>query len=608
MKDMPTVITGTVGVDAHVIGTKIISRALRDSGFNVVELGAQTPPEEFIKVAQETAADAMLMSSLYGMAEQDLQGFKEKCLEAGLDDVLLYLGGILGVTRHDFKDDEVKFKKLGFDRVYPPETDIRAAIEDLRGDLRSKESVETSTVDATYLFAKNFSIVKYEDLPAEVVEATKKQILDFFGVALGGSSEVGVNEIMELAVEWGGAPQSSVMTWGHRLPSPHAAQVNATMAHSLDYDDVHEVAVMHPGVVTLPTALAIAELKGGLSGKEFITAIALGSDLICRLGLATRPGQNIHAFGWHLTTLYGYITAAAVASKVLGMDEEGMINAIGIGYHQSAGNGQCVKDGALTKRMGPGLAVKGGITAALMAQKGITGAKNCLEGKAGLYNVYHGGSYSRSILIGELGTRFEGVNVSIKPYPCCRGVHPSIDAALTLVKEHSIAAEEVESILISCGEGTYGLLGAPLEVKAKPRNFVDSQFSLPWGVATAVARKRAAIEDFTEVAIHSQDIMDVASKIMVEIDPNLSRANEMEPTRVRITMKDGKVYAEQVDLPTGTPKRPLSFADVERKFLDCIEHAERRIPAANAEKLVKLVAQLEEVGDVRELIELVTWD
>ena len=102
MKDKATIITGTVGVDAHVIGTKVISRALRDAGFNVVELGAQTPPEEFIKVAQETAANAMLMSSLYGMAEQDLQGFKEKCIEAGLDDVLLYLGGILGVTRHDF--------------------------------------------------------------------------------------------------------------------------------------------------------------------------------------------------------------------------------------------------------------------------------------------------------------------------------------------------------------------------------------------------------------------------------------------------------------------------------------------------------------------------
>ena len=112
-----------------------MSRALREAGFDVIELGMQTPPEEFIKVAQETAADAILMSSLYGMAEYDLRGFKGKCMEAGLDNVLLYIGGLLGVTRHDFAEDEIKFREMGFDRVYPPEADLKSAIEDLREDL-----------------------------------------------------------------------------------------------------------------------------------------------------------------------------------------------------------------------------------------------------------------------------------------------------------------------------------------------------------------------------------------------------------------------------------------------------------------------------------------
>jgi methylaspartate mutase S subunit len=134
----PTVITGTVGKDAHVIGTKILSRALRDAGFNVVELGILTPPEEFIRAALDSRADAILMSSLYGMAEMDVKGFKGKCIEAGLDDVILYIGGILGVGRHDFKDDEVKFKNMGFDRVYPPEADLKGAIADLWADLKSR--------------------------------------------------------------------------------------------------------------------------------------------------------------------------------------------------------------------------------------------------------------------------------------------------------------------------------------------------------------------------------------------------------------------------------------------------------------------------------------
>ena len=134
----PTVITGTVGRDAHVIGTKILSRALRDAGFNVVELGILTPPEEFIHAAIETGADAILMSSLYGMGENDVQGFKGKCIEAGLNDVLLYIGGNLSVGKHDFSETEATFKKLGFDRVYPPASDLKTAIADLWADLKAK--------------------------------------------------------------------------------------------------------------------------------------------------------------------------------------------------------------------------------------------------------------------------------------------------------------------------------------------------------------------------------------------------------------------------------------------------------------------------------------
>lgn len=138
MKKQPTVITGTAGMDAHVIGTKILSRALKDAGFNVVELGIQVLPEEFIEVARETKADAILMSSLYGMAELDLRGFKEKCKEAGLEDLILYIGGVLRVGRQDFKEVEKTFKKLGFDKVYPPEANLKSVIEDLWSDLRAK--------------------------------------------------------------------------------------------------------------------------------------------------------------------------------------------------------------------------------------------------------------------------------------------------------------------------------------------------------------------------------------------------------------------------------------------------------------------------------------
>ena len=137
-KDPPTIITGTVGVDSHVIGTKVITKILREAGFKVIALSAQTPPEEFIKAAQETNADAMMITSLYGMAEMDLQGFRDKCVEAGVGDVLLYIGGILGVGKRDFTEDEKTFKALGFDRVYPPESDVVSAINDICEDFKAR--------------------------------------------------------------------------------------------------------------------------------------------------------------------------------------------------------------------------------------------------------------------------------------------------------------------------------------------------------------------------------------------------------------------------------------------------------------------------------------
>jgi methylaspartate mutase S subunit len=141
MSKKVTVVTGTIGQDSHVIGIKILSRFLMESGFKVVELGGLTPAEEFIKAAQETAADAIFISSLYGMAEIDLTGFKDKCVEAGLSDVILYLGGNLAVGRHKFEDDEKKFKAMGFDRVYPPEIDIHIVIDDFKKDLKDRGKI-----------------------------------------------------------------------------------------------------------------------------------------------------------------------------------------------------------------------------------------------------------------------------------------------------------------------------------------------------------------------------------------------------------------------------------------------------------------------------------
>jgi 2-methylcitrate dehydratase PrpD len=456
-------------------------------------------------------------------------------------------------------------------------------------------------MDAAYLFARNFVDTKYEDLPPEVVEATKKEILDLLGVALGGASQPGATHVCALVKEWGGKEESSIIGCKQKVPAPNAAQANATMAHALDFDDVHEAAVMHPGIASIPVAIAVGEAQGNLGGKELITSTALGVDMMCRLALATTPGKSPIELGWHLTSLFGFMGSAATAARVMRLDEDKIVDAIGIGYHQCAGNGQCVKDGALTKRLGPGFAVKGGITAALMARVGVTGAKNTFEGEWGLYRQYMHGDYSPKILTADLGKRFEGVNVAIKPYPCCRGVHPAIDAALALAIDENIRAADIKEIVLSVTDAHLSLLCRPEDAKRSPRSPVDAQFSIPWGVASAIVGRRVGLDDFTESAIKNRDVLEVTQKMRVEVDNTLHRPGP-EPTRVKVITNDGKALAKVVENPLGSLERPMSFEDCARKFGDCAKD----LGAARIERTIESVRRLERLDDIREIIRLLT--
>ncbi|MDR3278206.1 MAG: MmgE/PrpD family protein, partial [Oscillospiraceae bacterium] len=435
----------------------------------------------------------------------------------------------------------------------------------------------------------------------------KNQALDFIGVALGGSAKAGANEIRALYNEWGGAKHATVIGWGDKLPVAHAAQVNATQGHSLDYDDVHEAATMHPGVVTITTALALAEYLGGMSGRDFIQAVAVGGDMISRLGLATRPGKSIHPFGWHFTTLNGFMVSAAITAKLLGLDEDGIVSAVGIGYHQCAGNGQAVTDGVLTKRMGPGFAVSGGIKAAFLSKMGVTGARNAIEGEKGFYHVYHQDDYAPDALIGGLGERWESANISIKPYPSCRGTHPFIDAALQVKQENNIRPEDVEAITIFVGKGSLGLLCEPFEAKVRPRNPVDGQFSVPWGVAVSFARGRPGLNDYTDDAIKDPAILAISSKITVTHDPKLDGTG-LEPATVEVSLKGGKTVSAHVELATGSPGNMLPYSEVEKKYRDCIRTTEKQISAKNADNVVSFIGALEKAADVRELFKFLVWE
>jgi 2-methylcitrate dehydratase PrpD len=236
-----------------------------------------------------------------------------------------------------------------------------------------------------------------------------------------------------------------------------------------------------------------------------------------------------------------------------------------------------------------------------MAKIGVTGAKNTFEGEWGLYRQYMHGDYSPKILTADLGKRFEGVDVVIKPYPCCRGVHPAIDAALALAIDENIRAADIKEIVLSVTGAHLSLLCQPEDAKRSPRSPVDAQFSIPWGVASAIVGRRVGLDDFTESAIKNRDVLGVTQKMRVEVDDTLHRPGP-EPTRVKVITNDGKAFVKVVENPLGSLERPMSFEDCARKFNDCAKD----LGAGRIERTIESVRRLERLDDIREIIRLLT--
>jgi 2-methylcitrate dehydratase PrpD len=267
--------------------------------------------------------------------------------------------------------------------------------------------------DATFAFARMVRNQKFEDIPADAVKATQMDILDTLATILAGSSYSGTKELVELMTYWGGRAESSIFIHGGKVPAPAAALVNGHIAHARDYDDIYHVARIHVGAVNVPAGFAVAEKVGGVTGKELIAAICMGIEIELRMGQAALLWTQFHP-----TATFGYFGACATSGRLLGLSEEQLINAFGIAYAQAGGNKQCMFDGSLTKKLQPGLAARGGVLAAHLARTGYTGTRNNLEGKAGFFNLYHGGQYDPEPLTRDLGKRFDVARLGFKPYPC----------------------------------------------------------------------------------------------------------------------------------------------------------------------------------------------
>lgn len=455
-------------------------------------------------------------------------------------------------------------------------------------------------MNAQEMLVRNVVNITFKDLPKDAVEATKKQVLDTLGTTVAGSRSNKMDQLANLIKEWGGKEESTIVVYGGKVPAPNAALVNGTLSCVLDYDDIHDLDGLHGSRAIVPAGFAIAERVCGVSGKDFIAAVAVGFDLAARLSRATMLHFEL---GWDPSATFNFFGAAATVSKILGLDELRTTYALGIAYEQTCGPSLGVVEGALTKGLSGGLAARGGVIAAILGEKGFTSGPDFLEGKKGFFNTFHRGLYKPALLTLDLGKVFEGVTNSQKPYPCCRFLHTSIDAVLALVNEYDINSEEIVEVLLYLGQFAYSLC-EPLELKQNPQNAIQAQFSLPWAVANAILYRKVGIEHFIGQAIQDASVRQMARRIVPKLMTELSTKQVAEPVILEMKLKSGKVYSKRVDSALGSPQKPLSFDEITRKFRDCCAYAKKDIPEESVSRVIQMVGQLEEVTDVAEIIGL----
>jgi len=450
--------------------------------------------------------------------------------------------------------------------------------------------------DAILPLVRNVISIRYDDLPAEAIGAAKKCIIDTLGVTMAGSTAQGCDTIASMVKEWGGRQESTILAYGEQVPSPNAAWVNATMARARDLDDYDSVTAEHPSVSTVTTALAVSELVGGVTGKEAITAIILGDDLSIRIRSAFKVKAGMSPW---VSSSFSVFPSAAVAGKLLGLDEDQMINAMGLAFCQVSNTLQGHQEGALAVRVHHGIGVRAGLLSALMARRGITGPHHVLEGRFGLYPIYGQNEYDRSLALAELGRRFLNTRMSTKPWPCCGATYGVVEGALQLVQEYDIHPEDVEEITVYIDQTAYAYTFEPEQEKKRPRTVPAAQFSIPYALGAAVVYRDVTLDNFTDESIKDERVLKIARKVNAVIKPELTATPSAQaPSLVEIRTKRGKVGPRRIDYVRGSPQNPMTLEECIEKFRKCLNFSVKPLPKENTEEVINMVKGLEDVSNI----------
>jgi 2-methylcitrate dehydratase PrpD len=452
-------------------------------------------------------------------------------------------------------------------------------------------------IPASKILAEFCAALRWGELPDAVHNRAKELTLDLLGVATRGSAEVSSAPVHAFVRETAPAGRATVIGAGFSSTAAWAALANGTAAHAIELDDVTTESSLHPGVAVIPAALAVAEERRA-GPTAFLEAIVAGYEVTMRVGNALNPA-SAYRRGFHPTGVAGVFGAAVAAGRLLELDVDGLVRAMGIAGTLAAGSLEYLADGSFTKRLNAGWAAHAGVVAAGLARAGFTGPSTVFEGRLGVLHAYTDEPRPERLLA-ELGQPFQILRVSIKPYACCRYNHGLIDCVLQLRREHGIVPENVLGIRLGVLGGGALLVADPIEQKRVPTNVVDAQFSAPFAAAVALARGAAGYAEYAQANVDDPTIRALMARTECYRDPALDAAYPIQwPAAAAIALRDGRTVTTRVEYATGEPENPVPRAALVDTFVSLVGNL---LPPDWARELADRILRLDEQASLAEVL------
>jgi aconitate decarboxylase len=451
-----------------------------------------------------------------------------------------------------------------------------------------------SEPNAAELFAAHVTNVRLEHIPSVAIERAKVFILDSLGVGIAGSTAPGRAEILAAASRWGAGEEATLWGGGGRLPAPQAAMLNAFQMHCQEFDCVCDPAVLHPMATLLPAALAYAEREGGISGKDLLAAVAVGVDVSGFIGIA-----STQALRFFRPATAGGFGAAAATGRLAGLDAEGIVRTFGLLYTQTSGTMQAHVEASPALPLQVGFNSRAALQAVDLALTGLQGPRGSIDGPFGYLPLMEGG-YSLDAVHAQLGRNWLVAGLAHKPYPAGRATHGAIEGVTVLRQRHGFTADEVAEVVVTVPPLTGQLISRPDIAEPLP-NY--ARLCTAFVVAKVLQHGHLDLSHYRGRELTDARTHALASLVRVRMDSNPD-PNALVPQHISVRLRDGRMLEWACDFMLASAQRPLTREQHLAKFRRCCTFAARPWSEADTEALIARVDQLESLGDLRLLTEM----